>query len=203
MSQFFLTLYFITIILHCHNVNAQQTMLLMNGKEIIANSHFFEGTRIRYIPFDEKTQKSKYINRYSVFSIKDNTGYENVLYLPDSSYGDPTIDELRWFIKGEQIAMKYYHKPGIIWSSLGIGAAAGLLSFYGTPVPFLYSTIIGRHNPSIQFPKDEFIEGAGLEAFNLGYEKKARNIKIRQSLVWGYIGFGVSLSTLIIVSLSQ
>ncbi|HNQ12992.1 MAG TPA: hypothetical protein PKH65_09660 [Bacteroidia bacterium] len=184
-------------------LSAQQNMLLMDGKEIKIQRHFFEGTRIRYVPFESKSLKSKYINRYNVFSISDSGGIENVLYVPDSSYGDPSVEDLRLFIKGEQAAMLYYRKPANKWSSLGVGAASGFMSFYGTPVPFLYSTIIGRHNPSVEIPDHIFIPEAGSEAFNYGYEKKARNIKIKQSLIWGYIGFGISLSTLVALSLSN
>jgi hypothetical protein len=66
------------------------------------------------------------------------------------------------------------------------------LGFYAPPVVFAYAMAIGRHNPK-QMPPSQDIdpEVFNSEAFLNGYQKYARNKKMRQSLIWGGIGFAV------------
>ena len=80
-----------------------------------------------------------------------------------------------------------------------IGVGTSLLSFYSLPAPMLYSVIIGRFNPKhMQIPAGYDAPYSTTEEYRFGYNKKARNIKIQQSLKWGYIGLGVGLAGFII-----
>jgi hypothetical protein len=74
----------------------------------------------------------------------------------------------------------------------------------------LYSLALGRHNPhNLQLgPRsDKSADSAGdlvskkdNEAFRFGYQRAARNIKIQQSLKFGYISLGVGIAALIIAT---
>jgi hypothetical protein len=52
-------------------------------------------------------------------------------------------------------------------------------------------------------PSDFDPQLAAAEPFKFGYQKAARNIKIQQSLKWGYISLGVGLTTLIIYGVNK
>ena len=195
-------LLFLLLFFSAANVSAQKKMLLLNGNEIEIKNYTVDDIYIRYKKANDKRDRLRMVERYDVFSIKNEDGTEDLIFVEDSLTF--TIDEARNYIRGEQAAKLFYNKPSITGSAGIFGVGASLLSFYSLPVPMLYSVIIGRFDPpKMEIPKDYDMPYSTTEAYRLGYNKKARNIKIQQSLKWGYIGLSAGLAGLIIYSVTN
>ena len=195
-------LFFFSLILSSFHCFAQQKMLLLNGKEIEIKSYTVGEPYISYTKANTKHTKTKTIEKYDVFSITKEDGTEDLIYKADTLTF--SVEEARNYIRGEQAAMKYYHKPANKWAAAAVGVSSSILSFYSLPLPMLYGVVIGRFNPKqMQIPADVTIVGSSTEEFRYGYNKKARNLKIQQSLKWGYIGLGVGLAGLIVYGVTN
>ena len=190
-------------------VNAQHTIQLLNGKQIIAETYSVGDVFVSYKKPGDNRTAPRLINRFDVFSVKKATGEEEMLYYPSDSL-DFSVEDARSYIDGEQTAIKYYNRPSVKWTSAVVGAGSSILRFYALPIPMLYSLALGRHNPhNLQMgPRSEsnttltpeLSAKKDNEAFRFGYQRAARNIKIQQSLKWGYISLGVGIAALIIAT---
>lgn len=177
---------------------AQHKILLLNGKLIEAESYTIGELFVTYRKAGLKRNGTRAVDYFDVFSITRQNGEEEVLYKPIDSL-DLSITEARLYIRGEQAALEYFRCRGANISSALFGAGTSLLSFYSLPLPMLYSVVLGRFTPRhYDLPPDFDQQVAQEEAFRLGYEKTARNLKIQRSLKWGYIGLGVGLGGLLI-----
>ncbi len=182
---------------------AQNKILLINGKVIDAENYNVGEIFVTYKKTGDKRNGSRAVDRYDVFSITNMDGTEQVLYQPVDSL-DFSIDEARLYIKGEQIAKEYYNSKGASVSSAIIGAGSSILYFYALPIPMIYGVVLGRFNPKkMHLPENFDPSLASSEAFRIGYEKSARNIKIQKSLKWGYIGLGAGLAGWIIYGVTN
>src|SRR6476620_3041164 len=106
MTRSFAFLFFILAAMIC---TAQDTLMLINGKTIIAKSVDLKDYSIAYRTNNAKG-KLITIHTERVFSIKYKDGTEKIIYVPDTL--DPLefkVEEMHAFIKGEQDARKIYH----------------------------------------------------------------------------------------------
>jgi hypothetical protein len=198
-------------------VQAQNHIIMINGTTIEAASYSVNAEYVTYRKPGSVAKSPKMIDRYDVFEIIKADSSEEMIYQSDSL--DFTVAEVRQYIKGEQAAHLYYRRPANMIGAAVVGLGAGVLSFYSLPVPMIYSVIAGRFNchkievrncepivynvsnEKFQTPRatttvyDESLVKS--EPFISGYQKTARNMKIQQSLKWGYISLGVSLAALI------
>lgn len=182
---------------------AQQRILLLSGKYISVESYQLGADFLTYKKVNDKRKKMRVVDRYDVFSIESEGKEEQIVYTPADSL-DFSIEEARLYIQGEQIASEFYKGKGASISSAIVGAGSGFLSFYAIPVPMIYSIVLGRFNPKkMELPENFDQNIANTEAFQFGYKKSARNTKIQQSLKWGYISLGVSLTGLIIYGIEN
>ncbi len=177
--------------------SAQGTIILLNGKEKRFEAAEVKGEYLHYSVEGDTLDFKKIIDRYNVFSLKYDNGVEDVLYKPDTAYGeDPSVEEVRDFIKGEQYAMAVYRKPMNFIGGVGVGLASSAAGFYGIPIPLVYSTVLGRFNPKVPASADGNVQS---ESFKIGYQKKARNMKIKNSLLGGALGFAVGITALVVI----
>jgi hypothetical protein len=177
--------------------SAQQKITLLNGEEINVTSYSIGEMFVNYKLTGDSPKKLRIVDKYDVFSVTNSDNKEEVLYKPADSL-DFTIDEAKVYMEGERAATKHFDKSGSSISSIYVGAASGVLGFYSIPLPFLYSMTLGRKNPK-QLPA-EFKSYEGNEAFRLGYNREARNIKLKQSLKFGYVSLGISLTMLVFLT---
>lgn len=192
--------YLLAALLICStaSVFGQHKILLTNGKVIEAVNYTVGEIFVTYTKSGDKKTGSRAIDRYDVFSITTASGTEEMIYAPLDSL-DFTIEEARQYIRGEQAAKLIYKPKGSTIGAAAVGAGASILSFYALPVPMLYAVIAGRFNTNhIRVPEgfDPALQQS--EAYRLGYQKGARNIKIQKNLKWGYISLGAGLAGLII-----
>ncbi|MEQ9186254.1 MAG: hypothetical protein RLP15_00855 [Cryomorphaceae bacterium] len=170
-----------------------QEILMMSGKLVTGK---VTGQDSLYLYYDHVKKsgkaKAKKLDLERVFSINGSEGEEKVIYYMDTAVGNYfSIDEMRFYIKGEQDAMKYYKGN---WSILvGLPLTAGLsFLFVPTPLPFAvpFAYLAATGIPKYKIPKDR-IESSDLitePAYVLGFERVARNKRLFKSLAAGLVG---------------
>jgi len=184
MKYFFPVLLFLI----AASVSAQDKIILINGNILEVRNVTIKDNIISYQKM--KREKRKKINPYRVFSVEYANGTEEVVFVTDPlDPNDFKPEEMRMFIKGEQEAKLYYHNTGNKIAAGVIGAGAGMLTIYGIVVPALYSTVVGSFSPNVY--KHKVSDPALRENLNFreGYERKCRDRKIRNSLLFGFGGF--------------
>jgi hypothetical protein len=186
------------VLVFANTANCQQKIKLLNGKTIYPTSYSIGEMFVNYNLEGDNPKKLRLVDKYDVFSVTDAENKEDVLYKPVDSL-DFSVEDARLYMDGENAARTYFNKPGVKISAAGVGLASGVLSFYSLPIPFFYGIAITQRNPKkIQIP-EEFKNMENNEAFRFGYNREARNIKMKQSLKYGYISLGVSLATLLLI----
>ena len=194
MKSFFYALFFFFSTLSM----AQDRIILINGSVLDVKNVELKDNRVSFQSM--KKEKRKKINPDRVFSIQYADGSEKVIFTSDPlDPNDFKPEEMRMFIKGEQDANMYYHNTGTKIASAVVGAGSGLLTIYGLVVPALYSTIVGSFSPNVQ--KHKVSDPVLRDNLNYreGYERKCRDRKIRNSLIYGFGGFVVGFTTFAIL----
>ncbi|MFI5218213.1 MAG: hypothetical protein ACHQNT_01905 [Bacteroidia bacterium] len=177
-------------------VFSQNKILLLTGKIKEVKSYELKGDWLYYKKIDDKKETNRKMDRYNVFSVTKPDGLEEVIYDPDTALeGDPSIEQVRRYISGEQYGMTSYKTPWNKVEGAVVGFGSGVLAFYGPAVVFANSMIMGRINPS-QIPPTTLIEPEvfNSEEFGAGYKKYARNKKIKDTLIFGGIGFAAGFA---------
>ncbi len=179
--------------------HAQDTLLLMSGHTIEGKVLGQSTLEIRYL---EEKRNGKIVERAepteNVFSVKDSLGRERIWYFHDTVFGnDMTVDQMRWFIKGEQDARKGY-KP--IWPMvggfvLGAGATIGLnLEVNSLFIPPLCAGAMAlpRVHVTPGSISDPIMEGD--EYYAYGYAKVGRSKRVVRTLISTFAGVAVGLA---------
>jgi len=184
LAAFFFLLTF--LFLHSH---AQDTIVLLSGKTIIAKNIEVGMYTVSYHQLKEGS-KQKHVSAENVFSIKHADGTEQVVYEKDSAEeADYNVDQMRMFIRGEQDAMKYYKNNVNKIAAFVCGGGASIFAFYGIVVPPIYSTVIGSFSPVMEKQKISDPALLHVDEYRDGYERKVKDNKVKNSLIYGFAGF--------------
>lgn len=180
---------------------SQDVLTLYNGRKIYTKIVEVNSLSIIYKHSTDIKERNKSILVARVFSI-ESEGKEEVLYKPDAMDPDLfTMDEMRMFIKGEQEAMRFYDSNALKIVSLAAGITSGYFGlFYGLIGPPLFSTVVGSFSPKMSKQKVTDPSLLSNPDFAEGYAKKVRDYKIRKSIVWGGIGYGIGLAGFILLA---
>jgi hypothetical protein len=171
---------------------AQDKMVLINGRVVELKNYNVTDEYILYNRKQDTRAKQRVIEKVDVFSILKTDGSEEIVY--GDTINGLSLAQARNFIRGEQAAMRFYNRQAHIGESAIVGMASSILVFYSLPVPMFNAVILGRFSPKkMQIPEGYDAPYSATEEYKAGYEKKARNLKIQQSIKWGYIGLGVGL----------
>ncbi|MEP7264306.1 MAG: hypothetical protein ABI772_07410 [Bacteroidota bacterium] len=173
---------------------AQDRIILLSGKTIELKSYTINDEYVFYNRKDDTRSKQRLLEKMDVFSILKSDSSEIIIYKDDTING-LSIEQVRNYIRGEQGAMRFYNRQAHIGESAIIGMASSILIFYSLPAPMFNAVILGRFSPKkMQIPEGYDLPYSTTEEYMVGYQKKARNLKIQQSIKWGYIGLGVGLA---------
>ena len=177
---------------------AQDTLIFINGKRIPATNVKLSDSQIFFNPLN-KPQKLKKAEAYNMFSIKHPNGDETLIYKQDTLTDDLNVDQMRMFVKGQQDAMEYFNPTAVTVTSVLIGAASGPLQIFSLAPPAVFATVVGASSPDMErqpVPDKQLIES---EEYRMGYEAKARNIKIKKALIFGLSSALVSWVTFSVI----
>lgn len=171
----------------------------MSGHTIETNVIGQSTLEVRYL--DEK-RSGKIVERAepteNVFSVTDSLGQERIWYFHDTVFGnDLTVDQMRWFIKGEQDARTGYKPilPMLGGFLLGAGVTIGLnLEVNSLLVPPVYAGLMAL--PRVHVTRgsisDPLMEGDEFYAY--GYAKVGRTKRVVRTLASTFAGVIVGLA---------
>jgi hypothetical protein len=140
---------------------AQDTLILLNGKKIVAKSVDLRDFQIAYRPIAVDS-KLKRIAAEKVFSVIYKDGKERIIYQPDTT--DPLEfkqEEMRMFIRGEQDARTFYRNRPLLAGGFAAGVVSGMFGFYGILGPPIYSTFFGSFSPNVSKKLSFCVKGNG------------------------------------------
>jgi hypothetical protein len=179
--------------------NGKDTILLLNGGVVIGTViDTLNGVTTIKNPKD--STKNEIIENDRIFSIT-NAGGESVMYVYDTVIGNEfTIDEMRYFILGEQDAEKGFKAKGAFWGNMLLGAAGGVTGSFLCPIPpFAFTALSGLPRVKVKSSSVSNIDYIKHDTYIMGYERVARKKRKLSSLVGGGVGIGVGLGTYFIL----
>lgn len=181
------------------SLNAQDTLILLSGKTMIVKNATVNGYSVNYHTKDENS-KFKNINSDKLFSIKHADGSERILYRPDTlETDDYNVNDMRMFIKGEQDAIKYYKNNLNKVGAFLFGAGSASLAFYGIVGPAIYATAVGSFSPEMEKQKVSDPSLLIIAEYREGYERKMRDKKTKNAILYGLAGFAAGVATFSII----
>lgn len=140
--------------------------------------------------------KNIIIENDRIFSITNANG-ESILYVYDTVIGNEfTVDEMRYFILGEQDGEKGFKAKGAFWGNMVLGAASGVTLGFFSPLPvFAFTAASGIPRINIKHKTVTNAECLKHDTYLMGYERVARKKRKISSLVGGVIGLAVGVGT--------
>lgn len=179
--------------------SGNDTILLLNGTTIITNIIDTTNASVSF-KNPKHPKKNIVIENDRIFSIRNNNG-ETLIYSYDTILGNEfTIEEMRYFIRGEQDAQKGFKARGAFWGNLFVGAGAGLTGFFFCPIaPFAFTALSGV--PKVKIKKGTVSDPECLNhpEYLMGYQRVGDKKRQLRSLVSGGIGLGVGLGTFFVL----
>ena len=187
-----ITFFFILFILAVTNIQAQDTINLLNGKQIIAKSIYEEpsSTLLKYdIGFRNKS-KQKAVDLLNVYSINYFNKTNKIFYKQDSAIGyDLSIPQMNYYIMGEREAIKNCKTQWIAVGGFILGVTAThVMQFWGVITPAVYAAAIGISNPKMHYSENINYSTSSDFNFNEGYKFKATHKKVKNALLGSIIG---------------
>lgn len=179
--------------------NGKDTILLLNGGVVIGTViDTLNGVTTIKNPKD--STKNELIENDRIFSITNASG-ESIMYVYDTILGNEfTIDEMRYFILGEQDAEKGFKAKGAFWGNMLLGAAGGVTGSFLCPIPpFAFTALSGLPRVKVKSSSVSNIDYIKHDTYIMGYERVARKKRKLGSLVGGGVGIGVGLGTYFIL----
>lgn len=173
----------------------KDTLLLINGNVLITK--VIDTTNgVTVVVNPKKTEKRLIIDNDKIFSIKRDTS-ETIMYVYDSVPGDEfTVDEMRYFIRGEQDAQKGFKAKGSLYGNMALSAGAGVTGSFLCPiVPFVFAALVGIPKVKIKKSSVRDLNDLNSASYLMGYQRVARKKRKINSLIGGGAGLIVGLST--------
>ncbi len=171
----------------------KDTVLLLNGNIIIAN--VIDTTNgVTSIKNPKDSLKNIIIENDRIFSISNKNG-ESIMYVYDTVLGNEfTIDEMRYFICGEQDAEKGFKPRGAFWGNMVLGAAAGVTGSFFCPLPpFAFVAMSGIPKIKIKHSTVSNMDYLKHDTYLMGYERVGRKKRKTSALLGGGIGLGAGI----------
>lgn len=171
----------------------------MNGETVTGKVLGQSTLEVRYLTQRKNgTWKERAEPTEEVFSVVDSLGRERIWYFYDTVFGnDLTVEQMRWFLKGEQDARKGY-KP--TWPMVGsFAASAGLViglnwEMNGLFLPPIASGIMAvpRVHVTPGSISDPLMEGD--VHYATGYARVGRSKRVIRTLISTFAGVAAGLA---------
>ena len=195
---FLLTLLLVMRCTLCGQTLKMDRILLMNGQTIDANVVGQSTLEVRYLMATGRGLRERSEPTENVFSVTDTLGREKIWYFHDTVFGnDLTVQQMRWFIKGEQDARKGYRPiwPMVAGFATGAGLVIGLdLEMNSMLIPPLFAAamVLPRVHVTRGSITDPLMEGD--EHYAYGYAKVGRTKRVVRTLASTFAGVAVGLA---------
>jgi hypothetical protein len=175
----------------------KDTVTLLNGDVIICT--VIDTTNgLTSIKNPKKTTKNILIENDRIFSIRNKNG-ESIIYTYDTLIGNEfTIDEMRYFIYGEQDADKNFKANGCLAIGAAVGVLSGITGSFFSPIPpFAFTALSGLPKVKIKKSTVSNLEYLNHDPYLMGYERVAKKKRKLKSLIGGGLGLVAGIGTFI------
>lgn len=194
-------LFFILFLLTASGFSQENkdTVVLLNGDAVICT--VIDTTNgLTSIKNPKNPKKDIIIENNRIFSIKNSKG-ESIMYVYDTVLGNEfTVEEMRYFIYGEQDATKGFKANGSLAIGVAVGALSGITGSFFCPIPpFAFIALTGI--PKVKIKHETVRDLSYLEhsPYIMGYERVARKKRKIKGLIGGGIGLAAGLGTFFIL----
>jgi hypothetical protein len=183
----------ITLILtFAFNSYSQDTINLINGKQLVAKSIYEEpnSSLLKYDYTFHGKEKQTSIDVLSIYSINYANHTEKIFYMQDSAMGFTlSVQQMKLDILGERSAYKYYKAPWVTVGGFVVGATATyFLQFWGVISPAVYATAFGIITPKVHTDPNLSYSITSNYYFLEGYQYTATRKKVKNALLGGIAG---------------
>ena len=183
------------------NANCQNDeILFLNGKTL--KGTLLDKTKYEFTFKDEKN-KQFIIDKYRVFSFKQNQ-QETIVYEYDTLSGNfLKVEDMKLFVFGERDAYTSFKPKVANYAALGIGAASGFMmqkdqSFVYIPIPLVYTAVTLVFPTKVNQKRLKDTRYIKEDEYLRGYERIARSKRtqsvLRNSIIGMAAGFLVGLA---------
>lgn len=174
------------------------TILFINGTTVISTITDTTNGLTTYI-HPKKPKKSKTVDSDHIFSVTNKDG-EHLVYMQDTLGNELTIEEMRYFIRGQQDARKVINGRGGFAVNFLLSLGAGATGSFLTPiVPFAVAGLLGLPSVKIKNGSASNPEYLSHDSYLMGYEREGKRKRKIRSLLGGSIGLVVGLGTAVIL----
>lgn len=173
----------------------KDTVLLLNGDVVICNVIDTTGG-VTSIKNPRNPNKNIIIENDRIFSIRNSSG-ESIIYVYDTLAGNEfTVEEMRYFMHGEQDADKNFKARGSLVIGAAVGVLSGITGSFLCPIPpFAFVALTGIPKVKIRHETVSDPEFLKHDTYIMGYERVARKKRKIRSLIGGGAGLLVGLGT--------
>jgi len=174
---------------------SQDTINLLNGKQIVAKSIYEEPTNalLKYDVIIRGKAKQKAVDKINIFSINYFNNTDRILYRQDTAIGyDLSIPEMEYYMLGAREARKNFKAPAITVCGVALGFGATYFAgFYGLIMPAVYGTTMGVIDPKIKLSETTKPEMRTNKDFVDGYMTTATRKKVKNAILGSVVGAAV------------
>lgn len=204
MKLFSFTCFFAFFNLFLTEGKCEDTLIFLNGRTASGRVIDTTAESIQYLDIkSKKFNKVRTVDKERIFSIKYSSGNEVIFYNPDTiGEDDFSREEMRYFIYGEQDALKYRAPMatigGIVTGAIAgpfIGGTAGLAFL----LPGTYSILTGSRWIKINKSTVRNPQLLKEKAYLLGYERIARHKRVQNALKGSGLGLLLGVGAAFII----
>jgi hypothetical protein len=173
------------------------TVILMNGDVVICT--IIDTTEgLTSIRNPKNPKKNITLENDRIFSIRNKDG-ERIVYTYDTVIGNEfTVDEMRYFIYGEQDADRNFKANGCLAIGAAVGVLSGITGSFFCPIPpFAFTALSGLPKVKIKPSSVSNPEYLKHDSYLMGFERVARKKRKLKSLIGGGVGLVVGIGTYI------
>ncbi len=178
--------------------DAQEHLLLMNGKQFYGVSLDTSGVKVQFnIEKKNGKFKTKTMFRDDVFSITYPDSTIKTFYFPDLYFVDDyTAENMNLVVMGKKDARYHFRTKWVIPLGIGISGLSAYLmkgSIYTLFIPIVYTGLIQIPIVKIQKESISSPDFIGNEFYAEGYDRSARSKRTKQALISSILGVASGL----------
>jgi len=171
----------------------------MNGEVLVAKIIDTLMNQVTCTYKGKKEDKQLKIEEERIFEVKYGNGTTKIYYVYDTLVGNIfTVEEARYFVLGEQDAIRNYHPKMDLVGGVIVGAAAPIIGSPTmiAPLPvFAWAGVVKIPKIKVNTKDLKDRERLNHDTYLLGYERVARKKKTFRALMGGAIGLAIGFGT--------
>lgn len=179
---------------------SQDIIQLMNGRTVEGKVISIKEPVLTYETKKKNRTRTAELETDRVFSILYGDGHSLVVYVQDTiSGGYLSVEDMRYFILGEQDAFRGYKAPVTTIIGFVAGVAGGWYLPYSLGIPLAYTGLNALPRIKIKRKTVSNQDYLKKETYIIGYERVARNKKIQNAVKGSLVGLAAGITTFVVI----